>query len=314
MKFIITEGQLIYIENRLSEGIEKDNFPQFIRDTLKDIYAPLNLYGRAPNPNNDCETNEGVINIFPHSDQDVWSILNRFDTNRKVGKKIEQIFISQNPEDRTHKSFMNWITENKYDLFGPNGKYVKELVDLNLGTVVSGDKNEKYAIEILKSKFPTSEIKRYCAGDVRDTMKGIDLSITNNNIVLNAQVKPFSQITSFYDDEGDTFFEVKSFQFNHEKYRETNVQLLIFVNTETNQFIIFQNKKQKIAAISTTKTTRFYEPPLYTNMTFKTVKKRKSSDKPSTFFGVDSDKLKNLEFRIDQMMKLRDQYKKKGGK
>ena len=48
----------------------KSTYDQHIRNLLKSIYEPLGLWGQAPNPNDDCETNIGVINIFPHSEND----------------------------------------------------------------------------------------------------------------------------------------------------------------------------------------------------------------------------------------------------
>lgn len=309
MKFVITENQLRFIEDFLFESVEKDSLSQVIRDELKKIYKPLNLWGKAPNPNDDCETDEGVINIFPHSEDDVWSVLNKFDTNKRVKKELENIFISTNPIDKSFKTFVGWLTENSNDLFGPNGKYTKSLININMGTIVSGDNNERYSIEVLKNRFPDSEIKRFCAGDNRDRFKGMDLAITRNGITLHSQVKPFQKIISFIDEDGDTFFEVTSYGFHHNRYKESFVDLLMFVDTQKKQFIIFQNKKQKIAEITSSNTTRFYEPPLYTNMVFETKSKRKSKNIPAKFFDAEKDRLKNIEFRLSQMEKLKQKYK-----
>lgn len=307
MKYIIKENQYQLVKKILTEKVEKDNFGQFIRDELRKIYQPLNLWGKAPNPNNDCETNNGVINIFQHSDDDVWSMLNRFDTNNRVKSKIESIFLSENPEDKSLKSFMNWISENSSDLFGPKGQYTQSLVDLVVGTVESGNRNEKIAIDVLKNKFPTAEIKRYCSGDIRDTMKGMDISITSGNLTLHAQIKPFKKIISFIDADGDTFFEVNSPGFKHTKYKSKYVDFFIFVNQTTGEFAMFQNNKQKIADVSGN--CRFYEPILYTNMTFTTKPKRKSKNVAGEFFGIESDKLKNIEYRLDQLNQLKKKYK-----
>ena len=56
--------------------------PKTILDTLKEIYP--NNWGRINQP--DCETLDGVIDIFPAVPGERWSILNFFDTNPGVIK------------------------------------------------------------------------------------------------------------------------------------------------------------------------------------------------------------------------------------
>ncbi|NBR58944.1 MAG: hypothetical protein EBT89_07265 [Opitutaceae bacterium] len=103
----------------------------------------------------------------------MWSVLNRFDTNTKVKKRIRELFSESKSEGQSDQDFNKWIEENKDDLFGPKGKYTQELVDLNMGTIISGNRNEEYSIEKLKEKFPNTKIKRFCSGDIRDTKKGV---------------------------------------------------------------------------------------------------------------------------------------------
>jgi hypothetical protein len=163
MKIKITKVQ----EKVILEYYKKSNtFPEFIRGQLKKVYEPLGNWGKAPNPNDDCETNIGVINVFPHSENDVWSILNRFDTNSKVKKEMSDIFLQSTPIDKSEQSFMKWIDENSNDLFGENGKYTEKLISLNLETIVKGNRNEEYAVNKLKERFPNSEVKRFCSGDI----------------------------------------------------------------------------------------------------------------------------------------------------
>ena len=69
------------------------------------IYEPLGLWGKAPNPNDNCQTDFGVINIFPHSENDKWSVLNRFDTNFKVKKKLEFLYAENNKQTLDPMSF-----------------------------------------------------------------------------------------------------------------------------------------------------------------------------------------------------------------
>ena len=296
----------------LSEAFRStDTFPSFIRQQLEKIYKPLRMWGQAPNPNDDCVTGTGVINIFPHSDEDVWSVLNRFDTNTKVKNRLNQLFLESNPPSTGDQDFREWIDENSEDLFGPNGTYVEELVGLNMTTIISGNKNEMLAVNVLKQKFPGNEIKRYCSGDIRDTKKGIDIVIVTPDKDITVQVKPFMKIDSYVEPDGDTFFEVKSY-LDSNRYSERNVFIFMFVNSESEEFILFKNKKTKIGQMRNN-ITRFYEPPLYTNITFVNKQKRKSKTltPTDTLFNVDNDTLRNLEFRKAQIEKMIEKLKKK---
>lgn len=287
------------------------DYPAFIREILKSIYEPMGLWGRAPNPNNDCETNVGVINIFPHSEQDVWSVLNRFDTNTIVKKKLSELYMRYSRTKHSEQNFQKWLEKNKMKLFGPDGRYTQELVDLNLGTVISGNKNEEYSVNVLKEKFPNTNIKRYCSGDIRDTRYGIDITIEHPKKSLNIQVKPFKEVNSFVEPDGDTFFEVISY-ITVNKYAQNKVHVFMFVNPERNEYILFKNLKNKIGQMAPNRV-RFYEPPLYTNMTFETKQKRRSlaSEPTSKIFGIDTDLLKNLEFRKSQIEKQIEKQKAK---
>lgn len=293
------------LKKLLKENFKKvDTFGPFIRQQLEAIYRPLGKWGKAPNPNDDCETNVGVINIFPHSENDVWSVLNRFDTNTKVKNEINRIFSSTNPEDTSLNGLMAWIEENRNDLFGPRGRYTKTLVNLNIDTIKTGNRNEEYAVQMLNNKFPNTPIKRYCSGDIRDTKKGIDITVEHPTKPFNVQVKPFMSVNSYFEPDGDTFFEVKSY-LEVNKYSETNVQVFMFVDSEKKEFILFKNKKTKIGQM-TNNIIRFYEPPLYTNMTFVTKQKRKRNKFEDTekIFGLDTSLEKNLEFRSQTIQKL----------
>lgn len=287
------------------------DYPSFMRDLLKSIYEPLGFWGRAPNPNNDCETNIGVINIFPHSEQDVWSVLNRFDTNTTVKKKLTDLYTTYSRTKHSEQNFQKWLEKNKMKLFGPTGKYTQQLVDLNLGTVRSGNVNEEFSVKVLKERFPNSNIKRYCSGDIRDTRYGIDITIEHPERNINIQVKPFKEVNSFVEPDGDTFFEVISYM-TASRYAQNRVHVFMFVNPEKNDFILFKNLKNKIGQMAPNRI-RFYEPPLYTNMSFETKQKRKStvSEPTSKIFGINTDVLKNLEFRRAQIEK---QIEKQKGK
>ena len=287
-----------------------DAYAPFIRKQLEMIYKPLGMWGQAPNPNDDCETGLGVIGIFPHSNNDVWSVLNRFDTNSKVKAKLHELFLESDPSDTSATSFHNWIEQHRNSLFGPKGRYTKRLVALNLDTIMSGNRNEEYAMGVIAERFPNTRIKRYCSGDIRDTKKGIDITVEHPSKAINIQVKPFIRVGSFSEPDGDTFFEVTSY-LEVNKYSEKNVDVFMFVNFEQENFILFKNKKNKIGQMRNN-IIRFYEPPLYTNMTFVTKEKRKTKnfDDTDTLFGLETSLEKNLEFRRQQIEKALEKARK----
>ena len=195
-------------------------------------------------------------------------------------------------------------------MFGPKGTYTQELVDLNMGTIISGNKNEMFAINILKNRFPNGEMKRFCSGDIRDTKKGIDIVIVNPSKDITIQVKPFTKAESFVEPDGDTFFEVHSY-LDANRYSERIVNIFMYVNSETEEFILFKNKKLKIGQLRGN-VTRFYEPPLYTNISFTVKQKRKykTLDSTENLFDANADMLKNLEFRKSQIEKMIGKIKK----
>lgn len=301
---LINEEQLELI----FEFFKKENpFATFIRQQLEKVYKPLGMWKKAPNPDGNCETGLGVVGIFPHSDFDQWSILNRFDTNNLVKNEMHKIFLEINPQIKTknESDFMKWIEENREDLFGPNGKYTQKLISLNEETIKSGNKREEFAVEVLKKRFNNSKVTRFCAGDIRDVKKGMDISIRVEENEITIQVKKFDKVASYVEDDGDTFFEVTS-DLIPNKYSEKNVDIFMFVSTDSKEYILFANKKTKIGQMKSN-ITRFYEPYLMKsdgiNFTHKQKRKMKSFDTTYNLFGMEKNKLDNLYFRKSEIEK-----------
>ena len=144
----------------------------------------------------------------------------------------------------------------------------------------------------------------YFTKEFLETKKGIDITVEHPTGSFNVQVKPFISVNSFVEPDGDTFFEVKTY-LDINKYSEKNVNVFMFVDVPKSEFILFKNKKNKIGQMANN-IVRFYEPPLYTNMVFDTKEKRKSKkfEPTNPIFGVETDVLKNLEFRKSQIDKL----------
>lgn len=307
MKILLKENQIIKL---LEFVANKDSFPAFIREQLRLMYEPLNKYGQIQNPEQNCETGFGVYGVFPHSENDSWSILNRFDTNSEVKKGLEKIYTEQTGETTIQDNdFRNWIVQNRDDLFGENGKYTQSLVDLNIDTIRRGDENETYAVKKLQEKFPNTRIIRFCAGDIRDVKKGIDLSIEGNGRNYTVQVKPYKTVSSLIEPDGETYIQVQS-SVDTTRYSSRNVDIFMFVSPSEDKFILFPNKK---GSINQTKfgTARFYEEPLYTNITFpksrKTPEKKGEGDAGKFFRGDDENAvLQSLYYKKEQIEKLID--------
>lgn len=248
------------------------DYPEFIRQTLADIYrkkAPIH-WGRINTPT--CQTNYGVLNIFEHpGEEGGWSILNRFDTNSKVKNEIKKIYEEQGGGE----DFQTWIWNNRLNLFGPDGEFTQRLVDLNKSTIVAGANREDTAIKKLNDRFGDQAIiKRFCSGDKRDTLKGQDILVETPSGTFTVQVKPYYKIDKFIDDEGSVYYEVQSKGYDPTRYSPTNVQTIMFVRDE--DFIVFVNSRNKIGKVSDG-VTRFYEEPLYSNMNFPNEKTKRRS-------------------------------------
>lgn len=318
MKYVLLEKQFKVLEESWKKK-EDDPIASHIRKCLKDVYKPLGMWGSIQNPDNNCETGEGVIRAYPHlAGEDEWSILNRFDTNTKVRDRIKELFAAQNPgQEITTSNLMDFIENNKKQLF--DGDYTDELVELNRVTIESGNRNEKFAIDVLQKYFGNRAIiKRFCSGDYRDTRKGMDISVEIGGSSFHVQVKPFEEIKSYVDeDNADTYFQLKTF-YNPTKYSEKNVDIIFFVNFESQQYILFANNRSKIVAKSNN-SVAFYEPYLLTNIEFKTqYKKRKTSKVKQTkkdlvkdLFNANLRKIKDLEFKKAALEKLIQREKKK---
>ena len=112
MKYVLSTKQLEIIEEAWAK--KEDPMADYIRDTIKSVYQPLGMWGKIQDPDNNCETNEGVIGVYEHiPGEDKWSILNRFDTNSKVRDKIKELFVIDNPGmELNNKTLIDYISKN----------------------------------------------------------------------------------------------------------------------------------------------------------------------------------------------------------
>jgi len=301
-EILVSEKQFELIMEAFAKT--QDHIAELIRDLLRQVYQPLGKWGKIQNPDNNCETGEGVIGIYPHLEgEDEWSILNRFDTNSNVRKKMRELYKMENPDADVldDRKFAKWLEINKEKLF--NGEYTEDLVSINRKTVDKGNENEKFVIEILENYFGgNAKVKRFCSGDVRDTKKGMDISVEIGKKKYFIQVKPFISIDSYIDaSEGDTFFQITAF-FEPKKYSEKNVDIFFFVKDR--EYIAFQNERRKIQQPYANKT-NFYEPYLITNIDFSKEPKAKrfikstkdKQDEVKQLFKTSQRKIDNLVYK-----------------
>jgi hypothetical protein len=237
-------------------------FPKFITNTLFSLY-PNNI-GKNSFIKGDgiCDSENGLINI-PNTNipNETWSILNYFDTNPMVIKKLIEWFMSgefsdNNPPNKVSiRNFKDWITKNSRELF-MEGTYLTELVDLNLNSYMSGTKTEEKTIKNLTKEpfnIKRDKIKRFCSGSKSDRVDGQDIEIITENGVYYAQIKPYSW---FKINEDTKKHVIKTYQMKN--YKNKPIQYIIF--TSGKNMMIFENKDYTIQ--KDTDYVVFKNPPL----------------------------------------------------
>lgn len=162
--------------------------PDTILKALKDVYP--NNWGRINEPN--CETLDGVIDIFPAILGERWSILNFFDTNPGVIKLLLEKYSGESTI-QTLEGFKEWIIDNKESLFGENSEFLLSLINKNLQSFERGWELESNVIDIIKRNNPSlknENITQYCLGSIKDRVSSIDVTINGKGY----QIKPSTKM------------------------------------------------------------------------------------------------------------------------
>jgi predicted RNA-binding protein with RPS1 domain len=250
-KFNSIKDELINHEIKLDENFLKKSssgFPKFMTETLFKLY-PNNIGKNSfINGNGVCNSEDGLIDIQgTNVPGQTWSILNYFDTNPMVIKKLIEWYMKgifdndMTPTEVTIEEFGKWLTFNSDNLF-KQGKYLQELVDLNLKSYDSGTKTENLTIKKLTESphnINPNNIKQFCSGSKQDRIDGKDLEITLPSGTKYAQVKPLGNVK--YNEDTKTY-EVYSYQMKN--YKNKPLQYIIFTNTK--EMVIFENKNYKV--------------------------------------------------------------------
>lgn len=229
-----------------------------------------------------CTTERGILggnfSEKKYGGNGNWSIINRFDTNSVVHKEIGKIWVE---ETDGLDDFKSWILNNLNELVGNSGKYTKRLVDINKNTILTGRENESYAKTVIINTFklnPDDEgiswnIIERCAGDIRDRKLGQDFDVVIDGTSYFVQVKPvdYSLIEKIGSERG-YYYKVPSWH-NHNKYKESNVDIILYVDRPKDKYIMFRNDYSRIQTVVNPSTfpkffVYYYENPRHTNMEF----------------------------------------------
>jgi len=275
-----------------------------------------------------CKTDIGVLGgdyaEKKHGGTSQWSVINRFDTNGKVKKEIYNIW---QEETEGVTDFKTWIKEHAYDLFSNEGMYLDRLAEINVGTIEIGKENEGYATSIIKQIYKlnpdeegiTYEIYEHCSGDVNDRKKGQDIVLKiKGHDTIYFQVKPFLNQNNDiqYFDGGDRghYFKVNSWNTN-KKYKEENVDVIVYVDRSEQKYIMFRNDHSKILTIGTSRKNipyfiYYYEMPLKSN--FQVPLQKETSSAPVKQL-ISKDVSKQIEFYKQRIKYFTDKIKELGG-
>ena len=251
---------------------ERYRFKNLMNRILADVYKGLTndedekMYGKGEDEN--CETNEGVINYrgvkygYNNALISNWSILNYFNTNSKVISYLLKLYFKESGVKlsdfktnfvRSESAFLNWVDENKEELFSPSSVHLDELERLNLTTLTSGIIREQQAVRVVMKIHGVGEgsITEYCPGSLEDTINGRDIKVTVGTETIYYQVKPLSG--PLKQDKGEYIIYTNSMK----KYPNT-VDRIIFLN-EKGEYYVFENKNYSVAPGGSV--VKFLNPP-----------------------------------------------------
>ena len=209
--------------------------PQLILDILKDVYP--NNWGKISEP--DCETLEGVIDIFPAMEGERWSILNFFDTNPGVIKILVEKY-QDDAENSDLDGFKEWLRENQEDLFGQDSETLKALVKRNLQSFERGWKTEAEVIEMVKRENPSltdEDITQYCLGSIEDRVSGVDFKVKGKGY----QTKPASKMERLKNGG----VRVQTYGMRDWYQRKKEIDYILYSNGKN--IAVFPNKNYKVS-------------------------------------------------------------------
>jgi len=202
---------------------------------------------------------------------------------------VEKFKIEKNLK-RYSLTLTDWIENNKFKLFSNDGEWVDRLAKVSIENFQKGLENEEYGRELVDLAFDLDKYKQdidykisfNCGGSVADTKRGQDIVLKfNDEQPIHFQIKSIKDgyVKLFNSDRGK-YYRVASW-YEHTKYKEENVDLIVYVNKEKKEYIIFENDYSKIVTTPNSNFRRnnddgditipnyiyYYEEPFRTNIT-----------------------------------------------
>jgi Fe-Mn family superoxide dismutase len=291
----------------------KSDFPNFrtMRSIIQSVYNKCDSNNPIEGWVNGCKgdlnipecgpTNIGIIGgdytEERYGGKGNWSLVNRWDANSNVHSEIEKIYKEEAEKFKTENkikkysiSLRQWIDDNRVDLFSNDGKWIDRLAKVSIENFEQGLKNEEYGRDMINLAFGLDKYKQdieykinfNCGGSKADTIKGQDIVLKfENEEPIHFQIKSIKEgyVKLFNSDRGK-YYRVASWH-EHTKYKEENVDLIVYVNQENKEYIIFDNDFSKIITtpnsnykrnnlegdVNIPKYIYYYEEPFKTNMT-----------------------------------------------
>ena len=167
-----------------------------------------------------------------------FSTLNKVNTNITLLRKIVNKFNLNNTDD-----LIEFIRNNKKDLFTEQGNYFDLIFSTIRGTEKRGEDNEDFVCDyirrIVKSKF-NEDINpfREATSSYKDMILGIDITFTVGGKEYTCQVKPL-KFVNYTDD----FIVITSSGL----IKEYDTNYIAFANVDDNKVLLFRNKKDDMS-------------------------------------------------------------------
>ena len=160
-------------------------------------------------------------------------------------------------ETNTLDGFKQWLTDNKYELFGKDSELLASLVKRNRRSFESGWETESKVINRIKELSPSlkdEDIIQYCLGSIRDRIDSIDVSIKGKGY----QIKPLSKIEPL--DDGS--FSVTTYGMKDWYKNKVSSGLNYILYSNGKDIVVFHNKNYKVDYSSGGKKVIHYDKPI----------------------------------------------------
>lgn len=191
-----------------------------------------------------------------------WSILNYFDTNPQVRKRIINLYKTETKNDinseETIDDFIKWMSRNRNKIF-KEGPILKELVQLNAESLYQGELNERKAYQYLTKileNLPGWKLKGRSVPGSKSDRDGIDFVMEKEGTdkIAKFQAKPLNSIKRI-----GNFYKLTS--YNIKNLNKKPVDYFVFASSEKDNIYIFRNNIDKYVILDN-ETIQFEEEPI----------------------------------------------------